>query len=456
MKCEAIQECAWAVSVSKAIWLSLAMIFMVALVLLLNRSVSADYRTTFTPTISVDGEYTGNVFYAREDTEADFITIVSPGFDLEIDGKNKGLTLSYIPGASFYSNNSENDAFRHNASLRSWIDFSRTLRVEIYDNLQRTEEPLNRPEDIVAVDPETTTIIDSTRRVGREPFTTNTAGIRLTQQIGKTDSLSVEYVYRLLENEAADLEDNASHNPSLTYSHQFDPFLSLDVDAAYEQGMFSGDSDDFDNWQGGFTLTRQFTKKLSGNVRYAHTYMDFDGVSLDYHVFDPSVGFSYVLDEDTSLSLNVGYFLQDRQDGDDESGLSLDGNIGKSWQFRRGAIIINGATGYGESYLGAENLGFTTYYQASARGNYSFTKSFSGRILGSFRKNDYVNTTDDRNDKIATASIGFTYDPLTISWFNVSLTYTYNKMDSSVDENDYEEDRVQLNVTLEPYHTLRW
>ena len=416
--------------------------------------VFAGYKATFTPKISIREEYTGNVFFTSEDTEDDFVTVVSPGFDVEISGKRKGITISYTPEASFYSNNSENDTLRHNASINGWVDISRNTRLEIYNTFRRTEEPFTRPEEALTVE-QPPAEVDTTRRRRLEPYYTNTTGFNLAQQIGKTDSVTIGYAYSILENEDSDVQDNARHNPSIAFSHQFSPYMDIGLSADYMRGEFSGESDDFDSFRGGFTLNRNFTKHFSGNVRYTHTIMDFKGETEDYQIYDPSIGFGYVFGENASVSLNIGYFIQDRRNSEDETGLSVNGNVGKTWQFKRGAINISGSSGYGESYFGAENLGFNTYYQVAGVGNYMFTKSLNGRLFGSYRENKYVNLVDDRTDKVSIAGVEVTYSPLTVKWLNFSLTYTYRQMDSTEDENDFEEDRVQLNISMTPSRVIQ-
>ena len=437
-------------------------------------TVFAGYKATFTPKISINQEYTGNVFITNEDTKEDYITVISPGFELEISDKSKGIKLYYAPGPSFYSTNSDNDTLRHDVSFNGWIEVSRTTKIEISNSFKYTEDPLPNLEDTFSLGqtdadseeaatpiPEifsteqSITDSDTTRRRSRDVYYSNVVGINLSQQIGKTDSLSVGYAYSILENDDPDAQDSTRHSSMINYTHPFSRFLDIAINGSYTKGEFSSSADDVDNYKGGFTLTKKFTKFLSGNVRYQHTVADFDGESEDYQIFDPSIGVGYTFSKNATVSLNVGYFLQDRQDSEDEKGLSLDGNIGKTWEFKRGSINISGSSGYGESYFGAENLGFNTYYQATGSGNYKFTKAMGGTLFGSFQNNDYVNLTDDRTDDLITAGFSLTYKPLTWKWINVGLTYTYRKMNSTDDDNDYQEDRIYLNITMTPEQTIR-
>ena len=334
--------------------------WVIALSLVSPSTGFAGYKKTFTPKAAINEEYTGNVFYTNEDTQSDFVTVVSAGFDLEISTRNNGFNFSYMPEASFYSENSENNTLRHTANLNGWWDYSKKTKISVFDSFKRTEEPLNPIEDVITAGdlPSSGMRPDTTRRKGLQPFYTNDVGFQVSHQFSKTDAITLGYTYSILENEDPEVEDNARHSPSIGYSHRFNPYMDIAFNGGYTRGIFQGESDDVDEWTGGVVLTRQFTKKWSGNLTYNHTMINYDSGIGDYQVYDPSVGFGYVLDEDMSLSLNVGYFIQDKKDGDSEKGLSISGDIGKNWAFKRGSIALTGSSGYDQSYFGAENLGF--------------------------------------------------------------------------------------------------
>ncbi len=408
--------------------------FFAAIYTLLPAISDAEYKIVFTPSISITGEYTNNVDLSDDDEESDYITTISPGFDLEISKRIRGLIISYEPGYSEYAKHSKYNTWRHSAQFLGWTDISKKTKIEINDSFRYSEEPISEE--------------DTTIREGREPYYTNSAGINLTHQLGKSDSISMGYTYSILENEDPDVEDNARHNPSMTYSHNFNPYLSLDTNVSYTRGEFEV-SDDFDNWNGSLILTKKFTKYLDGSIQYSHTIMDYKGNTEDYKIYNPSIGMNYIIAEDTFLSLNVGYFIQDRENSDDESGLTLSGNLGKTWRFKRGSINLTGASGYEESYFGAESLGFDIFYQATCTATYAFTRYISGNINGSYRSDTYVNLDPEREDRTKNAGLGLTFRS-PIRWLPVSigLSYFYYSVDSSLSENDYEDQRVQLNVSI--------
>ena len=87
-------------------------------------------QINFTPRASAAEEYTDNVFLDDDNTEDDFITILSAGFMAQLLGRANGLELSFDPAYAFYQEFTENDGWRLPASLRAWTDLTRATRLE--------------------------------------------------------------------------------------------------------------------------------------------------------------------------------------------------------------------------------------------------------------------------------------------------------------------------------------
>ena len=409
-------------------------LFLAVYAFLLPAISNAEYKILFTPSISVDSEYTNNVNLSDDNEESDYITTISSEFAFEVSKRSKGVIISYEPGYSIYGKNTSYNTLRQNAQFLSWTNISEKTKFEFKDFFRYSEEPISEE--------------DTTVRKGREPYYTNSAGINLSHQLGKSDIISMGYIYSILENKDPDIEDNAKHNPSMSYSHKFNPYLSLDTSVSYTMGDFE-ESDDFDNLNGSLVLTKNFTKYFDGSIRYSHSIMDYKGATEDYMIYDPSIGINYIIDEDTSISLNLGYFVQDREKSDNESGLTVNGNIGKTWSFKRGSVNITGSSGYEESYFGAESLGFDIFYQAKTKATYAFSRYISGNIDGSYRNDNYVNLEPEREDITKSAGLGITLRS-PIRWLpaSIKISYLYNSVDSSLSNNNYEDQRVQLDVTI--------
>lgn len=407
-------------------------------------STAFGYVATFNPRISINEEYNDNIFLTDTDKEYDFITSISPGFSIDCIGKISGFGISYDPQYTFYDRYSNYDTWRHNASLSAWTGLTKYTKLELNDSFIRTEDPLSEIDNVI-VDVEDYFLEDNTIRRSREPYYSNTAGLNLTHQFGELDSLRLKYLYSILENEDPKIEDNIRHSPSVGLSFWFNPHLGFETQVGYTRGEFDI-SDNFDQWKGSIRLIKKFTKYFEGFVSYAHTLMEYKGESENYKIYDPSVGIHYTIDEDTMLSLSIGYYVQDRENSEDESGISLKGNLGKTWRLKRGSINLSGSSGYEENYFGAENLGFDAYYQGECSANYSFSQHISSYISGSFRRDKYLNLDENRKDRKIMVAAGFNFQPL--RWLNINLNYSYRNLDSTWNEDDYDENRVFFKVVL--------
>lgn len=401
--------------------------------ILLTVSSASGYQLTFTPRISIGGEYTDNLFLSNDNEDEEFITTISPGFTSEVSGATSGAEISYDPSYVFYDRYDEYNTWRHSVQLSGWTNISNITELRLNDSFVSTEEPISEE--------------DTTIRRSRETYYRNSTSLNLTHQIGESDLLSLGYVYSILENDDPDIEDSASHIPSIGLNYWFTPHMGIEINVSYTMGEFDT-SDDFDHWNGSLRLIRQFTRDFQGFIQYAHTDMNFKGDSEDYQVLDPSIGINYTIAEDTTLSLSVGYFFQDMDNSEDESGISVTGDLGKTWRIRRGSVSLTGSSGYDESYFDAENLGFDIFYQAQCMASYGFTRHISSDISGSYREDKYVNLETERKDRTTMAGMGLNFQPQ--RWFSIGLDYSYRMINSTLDENDYDENRIMIRFTLIP------
>jgi len=426
-------------------------IFIVAAcTLFLTTSITFGYQATFIPRISVNEEYTDNVFLTERNKEHDYITTISPGFTAQILGKNSGAEISYDAGYSMYDEYDEYDSWRHDARFSGWVQMAKNTRLEVNDSFLYTEDPLRDPDiaRLRAEEPEA--LIDSTIRRSRQTYYTNTAGINLIHQFGRADSFNIGFIHSFLKNDDPDYEDNERYNPYAGLTFWFAPEWGLTMNGAYTKGDFD-ESDDVDMWYGSTRLIKRFSRQLDGFVQYAHTLVEYDGNSEDFQIYNPSAGFIYTLSSDTSFSFEMGYAVLDGEDSDSESAMSAIGTLSKT--FKRGSINLFGSSGYEGSYFGAEELGITKFYAFGGSATYQLTRHLSGNIFGSYRNSEYVETTDDREDEITTAGLGLTLQAL--EWMSLGLDYEYRSVDSDRDTEEYDENRIIFRITLSPPHPFR-
>jgi hypothetical protein len=207
-------------------------------------------------------------------------------------------------------------------------------------------------------------------------------------------------------------------------------------------------------------LINRFTRQFEGHLAYSHVYVDFETTEEDYQIYNPSVGFDYSIAQDKRIAVDVGYFVQDNSkragDIDDESDITADAVFEKT--FQRSSISLLGAAGYDGVYFGAENLGLSRFYEAGLEADYNLTRRVTGDIFGSYRQDKYEDPA--RRDKTTRGGVGLTYGYE--RWlssninFSIRVEYSYRNFDSTIDEDDYIENRGLLTITLtrsQPYRS---
>jgi hypothetical protein len=102
-------------------------------------------------------------------------------------------------------------------------------------------------------------------------------------------------------------------------------------------------------------------------------------------------------------------------------------------------ISIQG--GYTQDYFTSQNLGLSKYYRATGTLNHFLERRFSIGCLGSADRSESQATTD----KSWQAGANAAYYPL--KWLTFSLQYTYTQKYSTIETNEYKENRGMLIVT---------
>jgi hypothetical protein len=421
--------------------------------------------------VSASETYTSNVFLAEDDEKDDFITIASVGFTAAALGKTGGLEVSYDPAYTKYVDFDENDTWRHDAKLHGWSDLGKRTRLDVWDTFLRTEDPLEEEEILALRDNDVTREGDPTVRKERKVFYRNTARTRLSYQFGQDDLFYAGFVYGLLRNNDDQEEDNDRYSPSVGLNYWFGPKFGFQSNAVYTRGQFDRDSrfvgdptDDFNNYAGSVRFIRRTQTRFSAFVQYNQIYRDFDGDvddSNDYLVYAPSAGFTYMVEKGLNLRLGAGYFYLQIDEDDDEQGIFLNSQIDKIWAFQRGSITLTGLTGLDQSNFGAQNVGFEKFGAIQGSAEYNLTRTLSWDINGRYRYSDVIGNTEQNPDDNTGKNVhriragsGLTFNPL--KWMAIRLSYSYNKLISDEETDEYEEHRGFLKITLTPSQPYRY
>ena len=423
----------------------------ILLSIFLTSTISFAARYRFTPIVSAKETYTDNVFLTDKNTKDDYITDVSAGGIFTFLSKTSGMDFSFYPAYVWYKDNSRDPTWRLPATLDIWSIIAPRTRLEIFDRFLRSDDPdENRPvvsEDTGQIEAPG----DSTVRRGRGWYLTNHATVRVDRQIGANDSVYGQFLYSFRREEESDGNDNDRYAPSAGFTHWFGPRWGTTVSSVYTRALFDNSSD-FHDIAYLLQLQRKFARRFQLFGRYGYAYRDNDDDDEDdYHVYAPSAGFIYDVAEDSRITLGLGYFYQEVVGGRDEQGPFFFGDAYKRWNYRNWTASLLGRAGLDRNDFGNERLGFEWSAGINGRIRYDFTRNFYGNVFGNYRYSDFINDSREDNRYRVGAGLGW----LPTGWMTLSLEYFNNVLDST-DTEDYTENRVWLQLTLQPDRPWRF
>lgn len=415
---------------------------------------SAAAVVTFHPHLSTETVYTDNVELTPYNEEHDFITTISPGMDLHAQGRISEATLSYSPSYSMYSRFSDNNSMRHDASLDAMREISRNTRIEFSDDYLYTEDPLEGPlynlEDPGAD-------VDTTLRREREPYSTNMTEISLVHDFGPEDTLEVGYEYFFEDNDDEAVEDRDYQRPSmiLTYWPVHERW-GTETELSYTILDFD-ESADYDDAYARLRLIRRFGPHLDAYIEYSHEVVDYESDAEagdedeDYQVYTPAAGFSWDPSPRSHVSASFGYFFQDNDESEDESGPSATVETSYRWSEHQTFSLI-GEAGYDQTDDEAENLGFREYYRVRGIMDYQLSRRLIGRLSVGYFNNTYSEAEPEREDEVWSAGAGLACQ--VFSWMAVELDYAFRDLSSDLELDEYTENRAMIRFIFAPRSPL--
>ena len=393
---------------------------------------------TVRPHISTGIAYDDNIFLEASNKEHDVSTVVNPGVDLNLTGQKAKLVISYNPTYSAYTRFPENNFWSHSAVADGWADITSNVRLEVKDAFLRTEDPISETE--------------STLRRGREPYSTNTAGIGMINRLGANAVFELRYEHHVLKNDDPAVEDNSYQRPKASMTYWFSPNrYAVELEGSYTTSDFDV-SEDFEDLSARFRLTKRFGRKFDTYIEYTHEYTDFLDNGEDYEVYSPLVGFSWQEQKNTRFAASFGYFYRNNEISDDNNGIVGALETLYSWS-EDSSVTVNGDVGYDRAAYGSQNLGFNPFYSVEGSISHALSRRLIGSAFAGYRFNLYIDEDPDRDDVILRGGFGLAYQPL--PWMTFRLDYLYQNVDSSVNTDDYTDNRGILSVTLAPRQAVK-
>ena len=401
-------------------------------------SVYADFRdflSKFHPYITLQEDYTDNLFLTHTNTQDDWITTVSPGLTFSTTTENSGIDLSYLLGLVFYAKHSEDNYVSHSGTLNTWYDFAPRLTFRLRDVFVRSEESQERDYTLGAPPNQNLLGIQNTRSV----HTRNVLEPSLTYQFGREDRFDLLYRNNIYRNENPLYENSEENfiNPRLTY------WFNLQNGIILEYAFTLADFESSPDFQGHMARARynyRFNPRTTIFGEFIFRRYDFDPPGIDYNVYNPSIGMDHAFSPTVSGTAQLGYFWLNREQGGAGSGLSCNVSLTKLADRTTYSIALQG--GYGEDYFTAENLGGTQYYRAIGSFSHRLRERITLGMDGTVQGNEFLGS--NREDWFWRVGGRVSYQ--LFQWLTLSVEAYHMDNNSNINDLSYTENRGILRI----------
>jgi hypothetical protein len=269
----------------------------------------------------------------------------------------------------------------------------------------------------------------------------NVAAPTIEYQFGRENRFGLNYRNNTYRTDSLTSENSQENyiNPFVDY--WFDQRNGLHLEYGYTIGDFEHSSD-MRAHMANARYTNRITPKTAIFGEYTFIRRQFDLPIFDYDILDPSVGITYAFGPTWNASAQVGYYWYEPEIGSKIEGVSYKASITKLGDVRT-TYVLSLQGGYTEDYFTAENLGFNKYHRLTGSATHFLEKRTSIAFAGSIERVDFVQT--DRNDWIWGVSGTLTHMPL--KWLTLALEISHREGNSSIDINDYTENRGLIKIT---------
>lgn len=392
-------------------------------------SLSAAAQLEVHPYLTVEEEYTDNLFLDSSNEQEDFITTIEPGISLLYKSRSVDISADYSLRYLSYQDNSDRN-------------------IDDFEDVQRADASAV----FFAGRPFTLTISETITREALDESDVNAED---------NDLVNRTTVYHLLVNPEYSLEITPSF--SLVFGYSYDR-----VDYVADEG------NDSEEHTGRISAVKELSSNTSVSLNYAYTVHQSD-TDDDFDQQDYSVGISQQVGPRLNLAADVGYSMVEFDDGRDSEdanwmlsgtyglseALSLNVEFGQTFSTSatagltksRSAVmglayVKNDLTANAELYWDQSDYLYSSR-EDEAIGtrmdiNIPLTVAFSTTLDAEYENASFDDTTDEDVDRYSIgSSLDFEYRR-----FFASLGYRYRLNDSNVEDNDYTNNIINLSATV--------
>jgi len=393
--------------------------------------------------LSTGLEYDDNIYLDSDHEVDDWNFMVEPEITWQASARHASLEIVYRPGINTYFDDSSLNYISHDLTGLVHYQPWEFLGLELENHYLHSEDPLDdENRDYGEGEPVGGRVGE---RQGRNVFYRNDSSVRATYTFGAERLFEAGYRFGLLQNEDPEEEDSKEHAATTHLGFRFNPRNLIELDYVFTRGLYEG-PDDFYSHEGTSRYTYTFSPTLDvyGEIGYTDYRYDHSSSEDDWHEYDANLGIVYRFWDHYTLDLSYGrYNWHNDGDGDDADGDNYHASLARDFEHQSFRLSFDQGTDV-DNFSG-DNNGYTEFWRVQAAFTYAFADRWmltgSGMVGNDDYRDDLVSHDEDSYE--VQASLAYAVLP----WLSLSIEYTYDENDSSIDEDDYTDNRIAFRAT---------
>ncbi len=391
--------------------------------------------------LSTGLEYDDNIYLDPDHEVDDWNIMVEPEINWQAQAEHAGLEIVYRPGMNFYLDDSSLNYISHDltalASYQPW----ESLGLELENHYLHSEDPL----DDTTHDDREGVVRGYDERQGRNVFYRNDSSIRATYTFGADRLIEAGYRFGLLQNDDPEQEDSKEHAVTGHLGFRFDEQNLIDLDYVFTRGLYEG-PDDFYSHDATTRYTHTFSPALDvyGEIGYTDYQYDHSSLEEDWDEYDGNLGLVYRFWEHYTLDLSYGRYDRNTDGGgDDATGDNYHASLVRDFEHQSFTLSYDQGTDV-DDFDGSDN-GYTEFWRLQASFTYDFADRWTLTGSGLLGNDDYTDALASHDEDSYQANVSVSYAIL--PWLSLTAEYTYDENNSSINEDDYTDNRIAFRAT---------
>jgi hypothetical protein len=416
--------------------------FVVLAIILFGAGAAIARVSSLTGSISILQEYDSNIHLVKDNEEDGWFTVISPSLVYTSQAEQSSLSFGYAPGLR-YDHNDNSTEVDHYLTLEGDRRFSPRLSGRFRENFIRSNDYTYFV--LEHVQQEGAGVLLSGERVRRE-YWVNSIAVSGNYEYARDSGLGFGYSNRILKNDTSGLDDYVKHQPFVSISYRLNRHWETSLSYDYIRGDFDT-TEDIEQHLAGVTINYHVSPHQMFSGAYRFTGSHYEGPENDYQLHRGDLGWQRNLNRHSTVTALVGASYADREVGSNETAFNYAVNLTR--EIKRGQLSLGGQGGMDEHQFSAiddDDDGLSRFWSLRGAVDYQLWQNLSSNTYLSYREDNFFRPDQDVKDRSLLGGLKLSYSFQ--RWNVLSLGYSYRRLDTDRDVNDYQDHRAYVEFSV--------